>query len=252
MNRPLACNRLKAAAALAVMSLLGTVAFADESLKVSDIAIRSGGRAVRATVFEPPGGASRPAVLVLHGAGGMLFDGAEMRRISRHLAGEGNTVYLLHYFNSTRTPFAVRGATMERHFGTWKRTVLDAIEQIYASRPDRTPVGIYGYSLGGFLALFAASDNPRVGAVVEHAGGVWDGKLDRLGKLPPVLMIHGEQDGRVPFSKYAAPIVPELRKRSPTVETRFLRSEGHRFTPAGLRIVHEDAARFFRRWLRRR
>ena len=185
---------------------------------------------------------------MLHGAGGMIFDGAEMRRVSRHLAGEGNTVYMLHYFQSTGTIVAL-DSTMQKHFGSWRRTVLDAIAEIQALRGDRSPVGIYGYSLGGFLALFSASNNPRVGAVVEHAGGVWNGKMDRIGKLPPVLMVHGERDARVPFDQYARPLLPVLRKRAKAVETRFFPTEAHVFTPAAMREVRADAARFFRRWL---
>jgi carboxymethylenebutenolidase len=219
------------------------------SPRVSKVSIRTDAGPVRATVFEPLPVARRPAILVLHGAGGMLFDGAEMRRMSRHLAAQGHPVYLLHYFDSTGTPFALRGATMERHFATWRRTILDGIGAIQELRGDRSPIGVYGYSLGAFLALFSASDNPRVGAVVEHAGGVWDDKLDRLGELPPVLMIHGERDARVPFAKYAAPAVPELRKRSPRVETRFFRDEGHGFTRAAMQSVRADAAAFFARWL---
>jgi dipeptidyl aminopeptidase/acylaminoacyl peptidase len=79
---------------------------------------------------------------------------------------------------------------------------------------------------------------------------VWNGRLDRIGKLPPVLMIHGERDARVPFDKYARPLVPVLRQRARKVETRFFATEGHVFTPAAMETVKEDAARFFRRWLR--
>lgn len=246
-------SAIQALICLLVTLLVSDIARAAEpsSVRTSGMSVRAGGAVVRVTAFEPPGTKKRPAVLVLHGAGGMIFDGAEMRRMSRHLAADGNAVYLLHYFESTGTPFAVRGSTMERHFATWRRTVLDAVVEIQTLRGDRSPVGIYGYSLGGFLAVFAASDNPRVGAIVEHAGGVWDDKLDRLGKLPPVLMVHGERDGRVPFAKYAAPAVPELRKRSPHVRTRFFRDEGHRFTAGALDVVRRDAAAFFRRWLRR-
>jgi dienelactone hydrolase len=99
---------------------------------------------------------------------GTLFDGPEMRRVSRYLAAEGHPVYMLHYFNSTGTVVALDSA-MQKHFGTWRRIVIEAIAEIQKQRGDAAPVGIYGYSLGGFLALFAASDNPRVGAVVEHA-----------------------------------------------------------------------------------
>jgi dienelactone hydrolase len=240
-------------ACIAACLLTATTASAEDGrLRVSKVSIRTQAGPITATVFEPNEKAPRPTILVLHGAGGTIFDGAEMRRMSRHLASEGNAVYLLHYFNSTGTPFALRGETMGRHFATWRRTVVDAIVEIQALRGDRSPVGIYGYSLGGFLAVFSASDNPRVGAIVEHAGGVWNDKLDRLGKLPPVLMIHGERDGRVPFAQYAAPAVPELRKRSPRVETLFFPDEGHGFTRAAMQKVRSATAAFFARWLRRR
>lgn len=222
---------------------------AEATLKTSKSSIRAGGSNVGVTVFESAEGSSKPAVLVLHGAGGLLFDGPEMRRVSRHLAAKGHPVYMVHYFNSTGTLVAL-DSTMQKHFGTWRRTVMKAIAEIQKLRGDAAPVGIYGYSLGGFLALFAASENPRVGAVVEHAGGVWNGKLDRIGKMPPVLMVHGERDARVPFGQYAKPLVQELRRRSPRVETRFFRGEGHTFTPATMQTVRGDAARFFGVWLR--
>jgi dienelactone hydrolase len=224
---------------------------AAEPIEVSQISIRTSSGDVGATVFEPRGNKQRPAIVVLHGAGGMIFDGPEMRRVSRHLAGEGNAVYMLHYFNSTGTVVAF-DSSMQRHFGTWRRTVSDAVTEIQQLRRDLSPVGIYGYSLGGFLAFFTASDNPRVGAIVEHAGGVWNGKVDRIGKLPPVLMIHGERDARVPFDQYARPLVPVLRQRARKLETRFFPDEAHVFTPAAMNVVRADAARFFRRWLPRR
>ncbi|HSH37423.1 MAG TPA: dienelactone hydrolase family protein [Chthoniobacterales bacterium] len=251
MNRSRAHLVSKAFLAIAAFLLIVPFARAEETpLRVAEITIGAGGGDVRATVFEPARAARRPVILVLHGAGGMIFDGPEMRRLSRHLAGEGNAVYLLHYFNSTGTPFALRGSTMERHFETWRRTVMDAIQEIQALERDRSPVGIYGYSLGAFLALFAASDNPRVGAVVEHAGGVWNDKFDRLGRLPAVLMIHGERDTRVPFRQYAQAAVKPLRKRSSRVETRFFPAEDHGFSAAAMRSVREDAAAFFAKWLR--
>ncbi len=217
-------------------------------MRESTIALATESGRIRAEVFEQSAARKRPVILVLHGAGGTLFDGPEMRRVARHLAGAGNAVYFVRYFERTRTIFA-RDTAMEKHFGVWKRTVLDAIPVIQQLRGDNAPVGIYGYSLGGFLALFSASDNPRVGAVVEHAGGVWNGKMDRIGKLPPVLMIHGERDNRVLFGKYARPLEAELRKRGVKVETRFFPEERHVFTQVAMREVREAAAEFFRRHL---
>ena len=250
MIAPLIARSLVGAVSVLLLMFLAHPSAADEPrVKIRKSSIRAGGSNIGVTVFEPAERASKPAVVVLHGAGGMLFDGPEMRRVSRYLAGEGHPVYMLHYFNSTGTVVAL-DSTMQKHFGTWRRTVIDAIASIQQGRGDAAPVGIYGYSLGGFLALFSASNNPRVGAVVEHAGGVWNGKLDRVGKMPPVLMVHGERDARVPFGQYARPLVPQLRRRSPKVETRFFATEGHVFTPAAMQSVRGDAAQFFRRWLR--
>ena len=103
---------------VAVLCIIAPSAFTaraavnETPLRISQISLRTDAGAIRADVFELEKKARRPVVLVLHGAGGMMFDGPEMRRVSRHLAQQGNAVYLLHYFNSTGTPFALRGATM--------------------------------------------------------------------------------------------------------------------------------------------
>lgn len=219
---------------------------AEANVATSRITLHLPGKAVRADLFEEASPRKRPAILVLHGAGGTLLDGAEMKRVARRLAAAGNAVYVLRYFERTGTLIA-RDATMQENFGTWLRTVRESVVAIQELRKDSSPVGIYGYSLGGFLALFAASDNPRVGAVVEHAGGVWNGKTDRIGKMPPVLMVHGGRDERVPFAKYAKPLALVLRARADALETLFFANEGHRFSPGAMAEVREAATKFFRR-----
>jgi len=219
---------------------------AEPSIAATTITLGTGSGEIAAEVFQQPDEKKRPAILVLHGAGGTLLDGPEMRRVARELAGAGNAVYLVHYFESTGTLFA-RDASMEKNFGTWLQTVLDSIGAIQEARRDSSPVGIYGYSLGGFLALLAASNNAEVAAVVEHAGGIWNGDVERIGKMPPVLMVHGERDARVPFAKYAKPLVPILRSRARTLETHFVPGEGHGFAPGPMKDVRAAAANFFRK-----
>jgi len=238
--------RIKAAFFLALVFAAGGPATAAEpSVVTSQIRLPGTEGAIRAELFERSGRAKRPVILVLHGAGGTLFDGPEMRRVSRHLAASGNAVYLLHYFGRTGTILAT-DASMQKNFRIWLETVRDSIPLIQEARHDASPVGIYGYSLGGFLALFTASDNPRVGAVVEHAGGVWNEKMEKIGRMPPVLMVHGLRDGRVPFAKYAQPLVPLLRARARKVETRFFAGEAHVFNPEAMKKVRAEAATFFR------
>ena len=212
---------------------------------VSKISLRTASGLIGAELFEKSDRHGGPIIIVLHGAGGTLFDGPEMRRVARHLAAEGNTVYFIHYFERTGTLFAL-DSTMQKHFRTWLQTVRDSVIAIQELRADSRPLGIYGYSLGGFLALFTASDNPRVAAVVEQAGGVWNRKLDRIARMPAVLMVHGERDARVPFTKYAKPLVPVLRERAMVVQTKFFPDEGHVFTPAAMDEVRLAAANFFR------
>ena len=81
-------------------------AAAGDAVAISKVTLPLPNGAVGADVFEPARRGRHPVVLVLHGAGGILLDGPEMRRVARHLAEEGNAVYLLHYFERTGTLFA--------------------------------------------------------------------------------------------------------------------------------------------------
>lgn len=221
-----------------------------EAIDVSKTRLQLPGGAITADVFEARDARKHPIVLVLHGAGGTLLDGPEMRRVARGLAADGNAVYLLHYFARTGTIVAL-DSTMQRHFDEWLETVRAAVVAVQRARADSSPVGVYGYSLGAFLALAVASDNPRIGAVVEQAGGVWNGRMERIERMPPVLMLHGRRDARVPFERYAQPLIPILRRRGSSLETRFFPDEGHGFTPAAMTTVRVEAAKFFRKHLRR-
>jgi dipeptidyl aminopeptidase/acylaminoacyl peptidase len=141
---------------------------------------------------------------------------------------------------------------MQKNFADWLATVRDSITFAQQDSADPSPVGIYGYSLGGFLALSAASDNPAVGAVAEHAGGAWNGKVELFKHMPPVLIVHGEGDRRVPFEKYAQPLVHVLRQRGVTFKTRFFPEEGHVFSGVAMSKVRQDAVEFFRQYLGRK
>jgi dienelactone hydrolase len=209
----------------------------------------SGGKKIRADRYAPVGGPTHRAVIVLYGAGGMVFDGPSMRRVARSLAENGDTAYLLHYYNRTGTIVAI-DSTMQKHFDEWLETLRDGIAWVHGrEQTGRRPIGIYGYSLGGFLAIAAASDNPRVGAVTEQAGGIWNSQEKRIGKMPPVFMVHGFRDKRVPVEKYAKPLQGVLRSRGGHVETEFVPGEGHVFSETAMAAVRPKIARFFAREL---
>lgn len=250
-SHPMTKTRFTVVAFLALCFCPDALIFAADSdhLTVSALSMQSGGRQIRIDKYataDPT--AKRPAILVLHGAGGTLLDGPEVRRVARQLAEAGHTVYLVHYFNRTGTIFGLE-AGMQKNFPVWLETVRDSIKFARHDNADKSPVGIYGYSLGGFLALAAASDNPSVGAVVEHAGGIWNGKTEIIGRMPPVLIVHGEGDSRVPFQKYARPLMALLHERGSFLKTRFFPGEGHVFSAQAMSEVRSAAVKFFREHL---
>lgn len=226
--------------------LLSWIASAEAAdARPTTLYFESGSRKIRADRYAPVGRPSHRAVIVLYGAGGMVFDGPSMKRVARALANAGDAVYLLHYYNRTGTIVAL-DSTMRRHFDEWFATLRDGIAWVHG-REGKRPIGIYGYSLGGFLAIAAASNNPRVGAVTEQAGGIWGSDEKRVGKMPPVLMVHGLEDKRVSVEKFAKPLLRVLRKRGGHVETEFVPGEGHVLHEAAMAKVRPRVARFFKR-----
>lgn len=236
------------AALCGIWSLLGGSGSADgANSRPTSLFFESGGRKIRVDRYAPTGTQSHRTVIVLYGAGGMVFDGPSMRRVARALADAGDTAYLLHYYNRTGTIVAL-DSTMQKHFEEWLKTVREGIVWAHGREENKArPIGLYGYSLGGFLAIAAASDNPLVGAVTEQAGGIWNFQEKRVGKMPPVLMVHGLEDKRVPVEKFAKPLLRVLRARGGHVETDFVPGEGHVFTEAAMVVVRPKVARFFLR-----
>ena len=248
-------NRWTSRAVGGVLFLLAFVAVsavkaAADANEPASLFFESGGRKIRMDRYAAAGAQSKRTIIVLHGAGGTLFDGPSMRRVARALADDGDTVYLMHYFNRTGTIGAL-DSTMQTHFDEWLQTLRDGIQWVHGRENKGTRrIGLYGYSLGGFLAIAAASDNPLVGAVTEQAGGIWNSQEKRVGKMPPVLMVHGLEDKRVPVEKYAKTLRRVLSERGGHVETDWVPAEGHVFSETAMAAVRPKVAKFFARELR--
>jgi dienelactone hydrolase len=213
---------------------------------------QSGGTKIPVDVYTPKS-VRRPApILVLHGAGGMLFDGPEMSRVARSLASAGFEAFQVHYFDRTHTLFA-RQAVLLKLFPTWLGTVHDAVAWLHAIRPDARKIGIFGYSLGAFAAIETARRDNSIGAVVEQAGGFWHGHPEGPTRqpLPSILIIHGTADRRVPGEKYTEPLIAYLLAHDDPFTTKFYPGEGHDFSATANANVREEAVKFFARHLGR-
>ena len=67
---------------------------------------KSGGKTIGVEEFIPKGGEAWPAIVVLHGAGGMDYGNSYVRQLATALAGNGYATFLVHYFDRTNNSYA--------------------------------------------------------------------------------------------------------------------------------------------------
>jgi carboxymethylenebutenolidase len=217
----------------------GTVAGGQGVVVETDATFKSRGKDVVVDVFAPRAPGRYPAVVVLHGHGGV----GEGKRSGTHeqarfLAGSGYVALVPHYFGLA-APDRRDGRKNARSFATWSGTVSETVG-FAARRADVDPkrVGLVGSSLGSWVALAVAARDRRVSAVVENFGGfpVWE-PLDPS-RLPPVLVLHGDADRNVPVEE-AYRVERILREAGVVCEAHIYPGAGHGFRGAD----REDAAR---------
>ncbi len=215
---------------------------------MKSVTIMSSGKSVRIAVF-PASGAANPAVLLLHGAGGMNAGNHFTSQLAGALVAGGYSTFAVEYFDRTATRYA-SDEMIPTLFESWLEVISDAMTVI-ARYPgvDAERLGSLGYSLGGYLAVAHAARDARVRSVVEFAGGLDASFARTVQRLPPVLVIHGEQDRRVPFAR-AIELENFARRLGAPVETEYLPREGHLLSPPGIVQALQHAVRFFGRYLR--
>ena len=209
---------------------------------------RSGNTAIRMFAEEfNPGVSSpddkRPAILLLHGAGGHVDFWTS--RLTPFLREGRMALYAPHYFDRTQTGRAdLSMITDGVHVPQWMET-LDAALHFVASRPSVDPAKIVvaGISLGAFLALsFAAQlssqntlpQGQRIRALIDISGGLpppYSGLA--TSKMPPTLILHGGADNIVPVS-FASDLDQILSRLNVHHRTEILPGEGHWFSAAAL------------------
>lgn len=210
----------------------------------------SGGRQIKVDVFTPDSPGPHRKVIVLPGAGGMLFDGPQSKRVARELATRGIEACVVNYFNRTSTHIAPNDGVMIHNFPTWMATVNDAVNWLGGQEGKQRSIGIYGYSLGGYLAVAVGSVNPLVGAVVEQSGGIWDKFYDPVNPLPPVLVLHGKKDARVGFVLNTERMRRYVERDGGKFHNIFFEEEAHRFSDEAMEKVTLAASDFFKEHLR--
>lgn len=235
---------------LALLLFVPSIFFAQGANgRESRTSFENGGRKIAVEIFKPVTPGRHPAILVFHGAGGMLLDGPAVHRFARALAENDFAAFVVHYFDRTGTIFA-RDPSIHKYFDTWRSTVNDAVSFV-AGRPDIDPhaIGCFGYSLGAYLSLAQAAHDRRIEAVAELAGAADKKHTGTVQRLPPILIMHGDRDQRVPV-KNAYNLEKILKRLDVPYEMKIYRGEGHVLSAASQADAAARAVRFFQQHLK--
>ena len=146
---------------------------------------------------ETPG--TYPAVIILYGSSGWKPAYVNM---AEELADAGFVTLVLDYYAAMKLNADMSNAMTA--FPLWKDELQGAVKLLTEDPSTAgSPVGLLGFSLGGYLAVSTANSMPEVKAVVEFFGGAVDQmNLESQARdFPPLLIIHGEKDEDVPVSK---------------------------------------------------
>ena len=190
----------------------------------------SNGAEITLDAYLPAADGQHPTIVALHGSGGMSNGAPLVRGLTRPIVAAGFAVFVPHYFESTKTTRS-DFATSRRNFVTWMKTIADAfshVEREPGVAPDR--IGLIGISLGAFLGLSVASQDPRVRAVVDFFGGLPDEIAASCTRMAPTLILHGDADPIVPVAE-AHKLRAVLEAREVPHEIRIYPGEGHIFSP---------------------
>ena len=176
-------------------------------------------------------------VVVLSGSGGLKSRNWPYRSEAMELAERGYEVYLLHYTDATNGAVS----NPDSKYSIWVRVVNDAITSITSTA--RTRVILVGYSLGASVALAEASQDTRVTGVVSWSGSMPDEYATRTTTLPPLLILHGENDTVIPVGD-AEQLTRLCGRLGTRCEFRPFSGESHSFSPSAISTANEIMWRF--------
>jgi dienelactone hydrolase len=202
---------------------------------------KTGEAVVEVECFEPSARGKHPLILLLHGSGGLeQATGDLFRGIGRRLASKGYVALIPHYFESTN--HNVGEPTRPGEVESWNQAVKDAIAFAAESGvvdPER--IGLFGFSLGAYLAFYQAGRDPRIKAVASVSGSL---PIGSRSTVPPTLVLHGSKDKGAPVT-LVREFEAALKQQAIACEVHIYQGAGHnldvpRFADAGRR-----AAAFF-------
>jgi acetyl esterase/lipase len=221
-----------------------------------------GNRGLSAHVFRPAGGGRRPAVVLFHGGGWRIGEPAWLFERARELAAKGMVAVAVEYRLSNEGLSPADAVEDACAAFAWTRANAERFGV------DVARVAGYGVSAGGHLAAAAATlpsvkgrpvaADERPNALLlfspaldmakdEYFGGLMAGKGDPAlyspaqfvgPKLPPTLVIQGEEDTIV-LTPHARAFCETARRAGATCELHVYPKVGHLLT-RNLKVQYRD------------
>lgn len=217
-------------ALLALFALCGAVGICHAAETTGrTITVTATERPVELVAFQAAGTAPRPAALLLHGGNGFKNRLPEYSRYAAALAGAGIDAYLVYYYSDKDVRDRESGVdNFYDRLPAWRKLVGDVAGEVLKREHASGKIGIVGFSNGAILGTAVSGVDPRIGAFVGYYGAV-PGPLARdITRMPPTLLLHGDNDQVIPFS-----VGQELEKFSRALnrdtELVIYHGEGHGF-----------------------
>jgi dienelactone hydrolase len=204
--------------------------------------VTTGKKRITVEVYTPTVKGKHPAVVLLHGSGGLRDQTLEMfQEFAMGLANEGYVALIPHYFESTGHSPGKRPRQGDRD--AWVKAVQDVIDAASKRRevnPDR--IGLFGLSMGSGLMFWPAAHDARIKTIVSFSGPT--SFTRSAGVLPPTLILHGANDESTPAS-YAQKFADALKAENVPSAIHIYPDTGHNFPPDQFVDVARRSLQFF-------
>jgi dienelactone hydrolase len=200
----------------------------------------SHGKPIRAIHYRPGDEGRRAAIVMLHGSGARIANRGPWHELALRFAGAGYEV-LTPLFTDA---FPDDGVRPQRMMEAWRDVGEHAVDWFIERGIDRRRTGVFGYSLGSYVAVDGALGNSRAASAIGLAGGVDVYTPRPPRRRIPVLIIRAEHDTHV-LPRHTATWVDFLRDHDVPVRVSVLDGAGHLFRPAEWEDIFRRSAAFY-------
>jgi dienelactone hydrolase len=219
---------------------LATAALRAQTLPVEYATFMSHGKAVSCAVYD----AHDATATVIFLRGSSPSDLAFARTEARFFAEHAFRVLLVDYL--TVTPNLEPTATNYRR---WGQAVEDIVVDLHARSASRArKIALIGQGLGASVALLAGSRKMGVEGIAEWSGLLPNQFFSQVQTLPPLLILHGEEDKQIPIVN-ARQLVRLCELKDFTCEAGLYPDEGHVFSSKATDSANQRILAFFRTYL---